>query len=573
MSFLRHKITTAPLFFLLILIFLNQGCQQQTSLSNQVKSPATKVQSEFPKNSTSASATEIQEAKILAKNLEKPVAYYDVIVYGGTPAGLIAAIAAAREGAKVAIIEPSGHLGGMVTGGLSNSDIGNQAVIGGIANEFFQKIGNAYGSEISYNFEPHVAEEVFIEMINQAGVDVYLNHSLKENGGVEKSGLAILKIITTNADIFTAKVFLDCSYEGDLMAQAGVSYTYGREAQTKYHETFAGVRPSISLHNFNFPVNAYTGDGALLPEISSTTIAGLGQGDLKITAYNYPLCLTNDPANSIPLVAPKNYNPARYQLLANWLTTLKKSENNRNLSISDVLWFSNLPNNKVDANNSGPFSTDYIGGNWSFIQADYQTREQIKIEHQEYIQGLLYFLGHDQQLATELISAFSKWGLAKDEFADNGNWPYQLYIREGRRMLGDFIMTQDDLQEHTEKFDSIGMGSYPIDSHHTQRFVTNDGIVKNEGDLQVFILPYQMPFRIMLPRKSEVTNLIVPVCVSASHVAYSSIRMEPQYMILGQAAGIAAKIAIDEKCIVQDINTEQLRIRLQKKDAVLALAN
>jgi hypothetical protein len=320
-------------------------------------------------------------------------------------------------------------------------------------------------------------------------------------------------------------------------------------------------------------VPAFDKNGKLLPEITSTQIDPTGSGDHKIQAYNYRLCITDNPSNKLPFPCPVGYNSSRYEVLLEWLKVLKKSERNRSLIISDVLSLGHLPNGKADANNNGPFSSDYIGGSWGYPEADYRTRERICKEHREYLQGMLYFLSNDGRVPAELRLDMKKWGLAKDEFKDNDNWPYQLYIREGRRMIGEFVMTQKDLQTDIAKKDSIGMGSYNSDSHNTQRYATPDGYVLNEGDMQVPVMAYQIPYRIMLPKRREVTNLLVPVCLSASHVAYSSLRMEPQFMIIAQAAGVAAKMAFNADCTVQDVDVAVLQAKIKAQGGVLAGLN
>lgn len=499
---------------------------------------------------------------------------YDVLVYGGTPSGVMAALAASREKLKVAILEPSRHIGGIITGGLGYSDVGNIKVIGGLAKEFFVWAGIYYddGDSIVYPIEPHFAEELFSLIVEAARIDVYYEHRLRETDGVEKSGNRIEWIATEDNATFTAKVFIDCSYEGDLMAMSGVSYTVGRESQDTYGESLAGVTSYSKTNNFYYDLSAYSSGGDLLPGILNAQAAELGAGDQKLPAYNFRLCVTTDPNNRIPFARPDSYDPSQYELLLEWLYLLKESEGGRELRITDVFSLGKLPSGKYDLNSKGPFSSDYVGRSWEYPDADYETRDTILTEHKEYLQGLLYFLANDDRVPAELRKDVSRWGLAKDEYTDHDNWPYQLYIREARRMVGDFVMTQKDLEAETEKYDSVGMASYNIDSHQVQRVITEDGFVKNEGELQVPVLPYQLPYRILLPKEAEAMNLLVPVCVSASHIAYSSIRMEPQFMILGQAAGTAAKLAIEEDCSVQKVDISALRDELDRQGAVLSLS-
>lgn len=496
---------------------------------------------------------------------------FDVLVYGGTPAGIAAAIEAAREGAQVLLIEPGCHVGGMITSGLCATDTGESYCIGGISREFFERVGRHYGKTISWYMEPHAAEVVFSEMLEEAGVQVAFNERLREIEGVIKTGTRISTIVMENGHAYSAEVFIDCTYEGDLMAQSGVSYTLGREGSHQYGEPLAGVRPFTKAHNFNDKVSAYDESGHLLPEIYAGMKGETGEADHKIQAYNYRICITDAASNKLPFPRPEDYDPSRYALLVRWLDAVKQAHKGRRLVAGDVLSLMALPNGKYDVNNNGPFSTDYIGGSWDYPDADYATREKIIHDHKAYMQGLLYFLANDPQVPEELRKDMNRLGLAADEFTDNDNWPYSLYIREARRMTGDFVMAQRDIQENTYKADTIGMGSYNSDSHNVQRVSAPDGYVENEGDMQVAVKPYQIPYRVMLPKASEATNLLVPVCVSASHVAYSTLRMEPQFMIMGQAAGTAAVIAADSDVPVQAIDVELLQNKLRANGAVLGL--
>ena len=518
--------------------------------------------------------------------LESQAVYsYDVVIYGSTPSGVMAAMAASREGLKVAIVESGNHIGGMIAGGLCKSDVGNITAVGGLAREFFFRVENYYGRDVSsgYSIEPHVAEELFLQCVDESQIDVYYECRLKKSGGVQKSGATIESITTENNLVFKGKVFIDCTYEGDLMAMSGVSYTIGREGRDEYGETLAGIRSfpyNVGVrpvpyrkdqNNFRYDLAAYSVNRGFLPGISYKDEADAGKGDKKLPAYNYRLCITDDPANQIPFARPANYDAFQYELLIQWLLLLKHSQGNRTLKMTDVFYLGDLPGNKYDLNNSGPFSSDFIGHSWDYPEADYKIRDEIANQHRDYLQGLLFFLSNNLRVPLELRVEVSRWGLAKDEFTDNDNWPYQLYIREARRMVGDFVMTQKDLVTDINKYDSVGMGSYWIDSHHVQRVFTETGLIKNEGEIQVAVAPYQMPYRILLPKETEADNLLVPVCVSASHVAYSSIRMEPEYMTLGQAAGVAAKLAIEQNCHVQDVDICVLRTLLKRQGAILEL--
>jgi hypothetical protein len=501
---------------------------------------------------------------------------FDVVVYGGTAGGVIAAVSSAREGLKVALLEPGKHLGGMVSGGLSWTDFGRKEVIGGYALEFYWRAGkhyemSRYGQEIAWMHEPHVAEDIFRQMLREAHVTVLLDHRLREKSGVRKSGLTVTEILAENGGAFAADIFIDSSYEGDLMAQAGVSYTWGRESSEQYGEPLAGVRGETPKHQFTVNLSPRGADGRLLPEIHDHPAGTPGSADKKVQSYNFRLCFSDDPANQIRFPKPEGYRAARYELLAHLLKARTAAEGAAP-KLATLLKIDRIENQKADVNNNGAFSTDYIGGSWDYPNATYAKRAEIWQAHKDYIAGLLYFLANDRQVPAATQKELSVWGLCKDEFTDTGGWPYQLYIREARRMVGDFVMTQKDLQTELTKPDPIGMGSYNSDSHNIERIVTPEGFVRNEGDMQVAVKPYQIPYRIMLPKASEARNLLVPVAFSASHVAYSSVRMEPQYMILGQAAGAAAKMAIEGKRAVQEIDSAALTDRLRKRGAVMEYA-
>lgn len=496
---------------------------------------------------------------------------FDLVVYGGTAGGVVTATAGAREGLKVALLEPRLHLGGMVSGGLGFTDFGQKEVIGGFSLEFFQRVGRHYGKELTWYFEPHVAEVVFREMVKEAGVSVFYQHRLREKTGVKMNGRRIEEIFTENGRSFRGKVFADTTYEGDLMAQSGVSYTWGREGMEQYGESLAGVREHTPYHQFTVKVSPYDATGHLLPEVSPGPKGEVGAADKKVQAYNFRLCMTKVRANQEPFARPANYNPKRYELLARMLKAMTE-KNGRAPLMDEVMKPDALPNGKTDTNNNGAFSTDYIGGSWDYPEADYQQRERIWQEHYNYVAGFLYFLANDPQVPDPLRREVSRWGLAKDEFADNNNWPHQLYVREARRMVGEYVMTQKDIQTELAKPDSIGMGSYNSDSHNVQRVPSHDRSAENEGDMQVPVTPYQIPYRVVLPKRQQATNLLVPVCFSASHVAYSTLRMEPQYMIIGQAAGVAAKLAIERGASVQEVDVPALQARLKAQKAVLALS-
>lgn len=497
---------------------------------------------------------------------------FDLVVYGGTAGGVIAAVSAAREGLHTALLEPTSHVGGMVSSGLGYTDFGNKQVIGGLAYEFYHRVGkhyqvSQYSSDLSWYHEPHVAEQIFREMLAGAHVTLLVRARLKEKGGVHKSGTRITSIDTDSGNTFSASIFIDATYEGDLMAQSGVKWTYGRESAAQYGEALAGVRDRTPFHQFLADIPAKDGGGHLLPEISSASLPAPGSADKAVQAYNFRNCFTQ-AADRVAFARPEGYDSRRYELFARVIAARTKAEGHVP-ALNTVLSIGRLPNGTTDINNNGAFSTDYIGGSWSYPQASYAERDKIWQEHKNYQAGLFYFLAGDARVPASLRAEMNQWGLCAHEFTDSSNWPPQLYIREARRMVGEYVVIQQDLQTNLTKPDPIGMGSYNSDSHNVQRIVDAGGFVRNEGDMQVAVKPYQIPYRILLPKRAEATNLLVPVAFSASHVAYSSVRMEPQYMILGQAAGVAARMAMAAKTSVQDINTNALTAKLRSQGVVM----
>lgn len=488
---------------------------------------------------------------------------YDLVVYGGTAGGVATAVAGGRQGLRTVLLEPGDHVGGMVSGGLSGTDVGRSEVIGSMALEFYWRAGRHYGldkhlQQLAWMPEPGVAEKIMREMLSEAKVTLLTRHRLVEKGGVVRQGARVTEIRMENGARFQGKVFVDSGYEGDLMAQSGISYTLGREAVSEYGESLAGVRAHTRSHQFAVDIPARDADGELLPEISAEPRGEPGSADKRIQAYNFRVIGTTVPENRIAWEKPKGYDPKRYELLARYLKAITEYLR-RPPVFNEVSLIRVIPNGKADLNNRGPFSTDYIGKNYGYPEGSYAERARIWQDHVEYQKGFYYFLANDPRVPKPLQDEARQWGLAKDEFVDTGNWPNQLYIREARRMKGDFVATQKDLQTERTKPDVIGMGSYNSDSHNVQRHVGEGGIVLNEGDVQVPVQPYQIPYRIMLPKKSEVENVLVPVGFSASHIAYSSLRMEPQYMIIGHAAGVAAALAIRNNVAVQDAPVAELQ--------------
>lgn len=497
----------------------------------------------------------------------RPPATYDAIIYGGTAAGVIASVAAARQGLSVALIEPRTHLGGMVSGGLGRTDHGRKECIGGMSLEFFLRVGKHYGEPITWYFEPHVAENTFEQMLAETSVTIVRNHRLRVDKGVQMDGDRVVAITAENGNEFRGRIFIDCSYEGDLMAGAGISWTHGRESMAQHGETLAGVREHTPKHQFKVKVPARDANGDLLPEISDRPKGQPGEGDRRVQAYNFRLCMTQRPDLMTSWPKPANYDPAKYALLAR-LIQVTDAESTP-IKVADLMHPGEVKNGKTDTNNNGAFSTDYIGKNYEYPRGNYATRERIWQEHKDYVMGFMYFLANDPLVPERLRAEMNTWGLAKDEFTDNGNWPHQLYVREALRMIGEYIMTQKDIQQERTKPDPIGMGSYNSDSHNVQRFENADGFAENEGDMQVPVKPYQIPYGVLLPLRAECTNMLVPVCCSASHVAYSTLRMEPVFMITAEAAAVAAKMAIEAKVAVQDIDRAELTSRLKARGAVL----
>src|SRR6202789_1716490 len=397
----------------------------------------------------------------------------DLLVYGGTASGAMTAYPAAREGVRVVLLEPGIHLGGMVTGGLSATDFGHYTIIGGYARDFYMKAAGHYGVHNldrpeNWLSEPHVDEEIFRAMLKDAGVVMHFRERLRERDGVDLRGKHVVSVTTEDGKHWAAKIFADCSYEGELMAQSKVSYTWGREAASEYGEDLAGVRGNTPKHQFLWPLSAYDEHRQLLPEIAPGPLAAPGTGDKKVQAYNFRLILTNDPANRLPFPRPEGYDRDRFALLERYLGEFEQHMG-RPPGFRDVTSPVMIPNHKADFNNNGPFSTDYIGHSWKYPEASYKEKSAIWDDHLLYTKSFFYFFSQDEKVPASLRAEVNQWGLPKDEFADTDHWPNQLYIREGRRMVGEYVMRQSDLQTESTKTDSIGMGSYNSDSHNIQR--------------------------------------------------------------------------------------------------------
>jgi len=490
----------------------------------------------------------------------------DVCVYGGTSGGVIAAVQAARMGKSVALVVVNNHLGGMTSSGLGETDVGSfgNSYIQGMAREFYTRVGRKYGTgAAAFKFEPHVAEAVFNDMVQQAGVTVYTNEYL---ASVTKSSAQIILITMGNGNIFRARMYIDASYEGDLMARAGVSYTIGRESKNQYGESLNGVRiPDTGGHQFgSVKVDPYvvpnTPASGLLPLVQAAAPGTAGTADQRVQAYNFRMCLTASITNRLPITAPTNYDAARYELLGRYIQA--QVAQGKPQTLGAYMTISTMPNGKTDINNKGAISTDFIGQNYNYPEGDYDTRQQIWEAHKNYTRGLFYFLATDPRVPAAVQQKMNSYGLCKDEFADNGGWPYQLYVRESRRMVSDYVLTQSNCLGQIAVPDSIGLAAYTMDSHNCQRCVVN-GYAENEGDTEVAIAsPYSIPYRVLTPKSAECNNLLVPWCISASHIGYASFRMEPVFMIVAQAAGTAACMAIDDGVTVQNINVGKLQAKL-----------
>ena len=489
----------------------------------------------------------------------------DVCVYGGTSGGVVAAVQAARMGKSVALVVVNNHLGGMSSGGLGSTDIGSygDSYIQGTAREFYTRVGQKYGTGAAFAFEPHVAEAVFNEMAQQAGMIIYTNQYLVS---VSKRGQQIMAATMNNGNVFRAKIFIDASYEGDLMAKAGVSYTVGREAASQYNENLNGIRtPNTGGHQFGSAnVSPYLASGnsnsGLLPWVQSAAPGAAGAADQRVQAYNFRMCLTTVVSNQLAITAPANYSAAHYELLARYIQA--QVAQGASLTLGSLMIISAMPNGKTDINNYGAVSTDFIGQNYNYPEADYAARQQIWQAHKDYIQGLFYFLATDPRIPAAVQSQMNSYALCKDEFADNGGWPYQLYVREARRMVSDYVLTQSNCLGQAIVPDSIGLAAHTMDSHNCQRCVVNN-YAQNEGDVEVAVPNlYSMPYRVMVPKSTECNNLVVPWCISASHIGFSSFRMEPVFMIVSQAAGTAACLAIDDGVTVQNVNMAKLQAQL-----------
>ncbi|GGD80199.1 FAD-dependent oxidoreductase [Paenibacillus nasutitermitis] len=494
-----------------------------------------------------------------------PASRTDLCIYGASSAGLAAAVQATRMGLKVVVAEFGQRAGGLSSGGLGATDIGNKAAIGGISREFYQAIGQHYGitegDKTQWTFEPHIAEAVYLDWIQHFGIEVHFGQQL---ASVQKENGKIVRIVMEKGESYEADMFIDATYEGDLLAAAGVSYHVGREANSVYRETLNGIQFGSPNHRFNADVSPYVipgkPDSGLIYGVSDAAPGVQGQGDRSVQAYNFRICLTDVPDNRIPFPAPPNYDPDKFTLLARYIQA----------GVWDALRLhKHMPNGKTDLNNYGGVSTDHIGMNFDWPEGSYTRREELFQDHLHYNLGMLYFLSNDERVPQSIREEVRKWGLPADEYGTSGHWTPQLYIREARRMVSDYIMTENECRGYRTISDPVGLAAYQMDSHNSRRIVL-EGQCVNEGNVEIApTLPYPISYRSIVPKEEECINLLVPVCLSSSHIAYGSIRMEPVFMILGQSAATAAALALEAGVAVQNIDYNALRKRLLEDNQVL----
>lgn len=495
----------------------------------------------------------------------------NVVVYTATAGGVVACVAAARAGATVILLEPGRHVGGMLSGGLGNSDVhGQESLVGGLALEVYHRMATYYGvksAQDAFAFEPHVAEETLIEMLREAGVQVEFETQIVS---VQKDGARITSLTMANGELVEGEVFIDASYEGDLMAKSGVSFTVGRESRSQYGEWLGGRMELLpGNHQFKFAVSPWR-DGKLLPFVTpQSDLVATGEADKKFQSYGYRLCLTDRPKNQISITKPADYDPGDYELLRRYFKAGGEA-------IEGVMGVALLPNGKSDVNSHGPVSFNLLGAQFDYPEASNERRAEVVKRHLDWAKGMMWFLQNDPAVPKGHREFANRWALCKDEFTDTGGWPHQLYVREARRMLGANVVTQHDLEACRTKPDSIGMGGYNIDIREVQwvsvrtfHFPKAGDEVYMEGYVSQPVKPWQIPYSALTPKQSECTNLLVPVCASMSTVAFASFRMEPGFMIAGHAAGAAAAMASLHGRAVQDVSVRDLQARLRTDGQIL----
>lgn len=506
---------------------------------------------------------------------------YDVVVYGATSGGVTAAVQAARMGKQVVLISQDRHVGGMTASGLGATDINQREAIGGLSREFYQRIYAYYTAEgawrnpegwanysrrlgkyfwrgkddrlqMQWMFEPHVAEQVFQDMLLEAGVKVVFSERLDQRKGVEKKGNRIYRVVMESGQVYKGRMYIDATYEGDLMAGSGVSYFVGREGNEVYGETMNGILPGKYVHKSKVKIDPYRVEGdpasGLLPFVEAGVPGKKGEGDHRIQAYCYRFCLSCDPANQRPIERPERYEPMWYEHICRWVKA------NPGLSLEQILTLTPLPNDKTDVNHA-----DFIGANYLWPEGSYQLRDSLAEMHRDYVLGLLWFLANDRRLPDHIRGQMRLWGLARDEFRDNFNFPHQIYVREARRLLGGYVMTEAEVTGKRIAPESVGLATYWFDSHVVSRYADEDGALRDEGTFWDRENIYPVSYRSICPKENECANLLVPVCLSASHAAYGSIRMEPVYMVLGQSAAVAAVLSIEKGKSIQQLSYPELR--------------
>ena len=523
---------------------------------------------------------------------------FDIVVYGGTSAGVIAAVHAVKMGKSVVLVSPDKQLGGLTTAGLGWTDTGDRSVIGGLSKEFYHRIWKHYQSDDAWTwqsrqdfdaaqgqggtaindetqtawvFEPSVAENIYDDFIEEFGIELHREEWLDRSRGVEIHNGRIRSISTHSGKNYRGKMFIDATYEGDLMAAAGVSYTTGREPNSKYGETINGIQAGRTTNQMPWGVDPYieagNPDSGVIqwPPINSDPGGENGDGDHRVQAYCFRMCLTNAEENMVPIAQPEGYDEKDFELL---FRSIEAGQSTRFYKLSP------MPNYKTDSNNDSGMSTNLIGRNYDYPDASYERRIEIVEEHKYWQQGMIWSLRNHPRVPEELRKAHSQWGLAADEFQETDHWPHQIYVRVGRRMVSDLVVNENHLRLNDPTHRSVGMGSYNMDSHNVHRHIEYDdegkAHVRTEGDVQVHPgAPYPIDYGAIIPKKQECENLLVPVAVSSSHIAFGSIRMEPVFMILGQSATTAAIMSLETNQAVQDISYQELKEQLEKDGQIL----
>ncbi|WP_313381758.1 FAD-dependent oxidoreductase [Proteiniphilum saccharofermentans] len=521
---------------------------------------------------------------------------FDICVYGESASGVMAAIQAARLGKNVVLISKNQHVGGLATSGLTATDMNRNDMVGGIAREFYQRIyayyqdptawrnqdrdeffiqsirrtyrGKNNDRQMQWVYESRIAEKIMLDMLEEAGVKLWFNERLQFEDGIKKRGTRITAISMESGKTVNAKVFIDATYEGDLMAKAGVSYTVGRESNDTYNETLNGYRINYENGTDLSAIDPYIVEGdkssGLLPYIDSEIPLGQGEADHRVQAYCYRMTLTDDPDNRIKIQKPDNYNPLWYEVL------VRRIQQNPKLTLQDIITLTPMPNRKTDTNH-----LDFFGASYDYAEANYNKRKEIEQLHKDYALGMLWLLEHDPRIPEHIRTEMSDWGLPKDEFEDTGNFPYHIYVREARRMIGEYVMVEKNVakENREDAQHPVGVGSYALDCHYVSKVIDKEGKLRYEGTIFTPVIPYTISYYSLTPKKNECSNLLVPVCLSASHVAFSSIRMEPVYMVLGQSAAVAASMAIDKNTAVQDIIYDKLAEKLLELKQIIKPGN